>query len=109
MATTQEQKELMEDLCGTIRHQVIGVKNCYVDDYGRYGNFQIVVSKERKRIYINGKKRDFRGIMAGVRKFIKQVPGAHLRSNELYPADKNVMIVDIDFQKYDENSNTFSS
>lgn len=108
MATTQEQIELMNDLCGTVRHQVIGVKNCYVDDYGRFGNFQIVVSKEAKRIFINGKKRDFRGIMASVRSFIKQVPGAHLRSNELYPADKNVMIVDIDFNQYDSSSNTFA-
>ncbi|GEM_PF-2452950 len=109
MVTTQEQKELMEDLCGTIRHQVIGVKNSYVDDYGRFGNFQIVISKEKRGSYINGKKRDFRGIMAAARKHIEQVPGAHLRKNSLYSDDKNVMMVDIDFNNYDENSNSFSS
>lgn len=106
MATTQEQIESIKALCIKIK-QIEGVEDCYIDDYGRFGNFQICICKKRRTIIVDGKKRDFRGILSKAKVLTKQVKGAFWRNNELYVVNKNIMLVDIDFQKYNSESNTF--
>lgn len=106
--TTQEQIEKVEAFCEKVQ-TIEGVTKAYVDDYGRFGNFSVIIVREK---YINGDKGariskiNFRNILPTAKKFTRE---ANLiwRSNELHPTNKYVNMVDIDCQHYDPISNRF--
>jgi hypothetical protein len=97
--TTQEQKDKVQSFVDKVA-EIEGVASAYIDDYGRFGNFSVVIVKE-KRSRIN-----FRHINPRARKLARE-HGLIWRSNELYPTNKNVNMVDIDCQPYSPEANKF--
>ncbi len=137
--TTEKMKENAGKIAREITEQgdKIGVSNCYVDDFGKFGNFQLVcrldvsMGSGTKRAYRPNEKHTFSLIKIAylIKRVIKEheSSGAKLRSHEapqgIYSSnscggmrfkpsfegyERNYVMIDIDFIPYHEESNTFA-
>ena len=129
----------MKEIAGTIARKIteegqqIGVRECYVDDFGRFGNFQLVcklnVDKGHgiRRAYrpIDNRKFSLVKIAWLIKRIIKEhkSDGAILRSHEapqgVYQTsryakaffegyEQNYVMIDVDFIEYHAATNTFA-
>jgi len=135
--TTDKMREVAGTIARLITEQgkAIGVDECYVDDFGRFGNFQLVCGLDvsmgsgTKSGYRPNNSRTFS--LFKIAFLIKRIVGEHkeakLRSHEspqgVYSSnscggmrfkpsfegyDKNYVMIDIDFIPYHAESNTFA-
>lgn len=116
MATTEEQIEAMRSMCGKLEENEL-VEVAGVDDWGRYGNFQILVKPSTHDRHTTSR------IKALVRKSLPK--GAHLRevfgpdpireynrytrTTKITGYSRKYWVIDIDYQAYCTESNTFGS
>jgi len=127
----------MREIAGTIAMEIteqgksIGVDECYVDDFGRYGNFQLICSLDMERNSsrnykaCNRKTFSLLKIVYLFKRVIKQHKGAILRCHEspqgIYKSnaswggkpdfegyERNYIMIDIDFIPYHAESNSFA-
>ena len=120
--TTQEQIDSAKSLCESIQADEI-IKDAYVDDWGKYGNFSLIVIPKKADRYSTKR------ILAIINRCLlhAKVP-AHVRS--IYGPDpvyrthydpdmkrthrkvigysRQYWMVDLDYYTYDEASNRFS-
>ncbi len=133
--TTERQKEIAELIANEITEQgkQYGAADCIVDDFGRFGNFALVCYLDVKRLgkwYRPNKRNVFNltllvnVIKKAIKKYEKE--GANKRSHEcpqgMYSTqrirnwteshfegyEKNYIYIDLDFNSYHAESNTFS-
>jgi len=104
MATTQEQKDKVEAFVAKL-NELPFVEQAYIDDYGRFGNFSVAIVKPKNK-FINGKKVTFRNIVPTARKLAKEA-GLIWRESNLYVPNSNLLMVDIDCQKFFAEINKF--
>lgn len=106
--TPTEHVEAMKSMCETLAGR--GVESAVVDDWGFFSNFQVVV-RMRAGSRLGGAR-----LKALIERSLPD--GAHVRAvtaRRLRPAKRGdvragsnrAWFVDIDFQKYDPQSNTF--
>lgn len=117
MSTTQEQIEGVRALC-RILEAMPEVKRAYPDDWGRYGNFQVLVTPARADRYTTQRMKGWlskairqAGCTAKVRQVFAPDPVVE-RSCEGRPKvrgyRRDYWTVDLDYMKYDPQSNSFS-
>lgn len=114
MTTTQEQIDVMRSMCSTLASKDL-VETAYVDDWGRFGNFQIML---KPRLH---DRHTTQRIRALVKKALP--PGAHLREvfgpdpireynrwtgkNKVVGYSRDFWVIDVDYHEYQQESNTF--
>lgn len=121
MPTTESQIESIRQLALEMERSTL-IRRVIVNDWGRFGNFDVHVYPT------DPQSADNRKVQASVRKYIKEhLPAAHVRQifapdrvrvrywnnkRERFmtkpgPRARDFWAVDIDFQEYDSETNTF--
>lgn len=113
MATTQEQIDSMREMCEAMAKADL-VQDATVDDWGRFGNFQILLTPSNHDRFTTNR------LKALVRKYLPN--GAMLRAifgpDPIYETywpgcrkvkgyERDFWVVDIDYQEYHAATNTF--
>lgn len=114
MATTEDQIEAMRSMCGTLEKNEL-VESASVDDWGRWGNFQILVTPSTHDRHTTSR------IKALVRKSLPK--GAHLRevfgpdpikdynpytrTTKITGYSRKFWVIDIDYQEFFPETNSF--
>lgn len=116
--TTDQQVQDMRALAEAIGNRP-GIQDAWIDDWGRHGNFTLMVRPDRITRHAS------RSIACVVRKQIKAMGiNAHIRevfgfdairkydhvteSLRVVGYERSYCVIDIDYQVYDWESNTFS-
>jgi hypothetical protein len=117
METTTEQIETMKEFAIAIS-KVDGVLEACVNDWGRYGNFDVHYSFNPK-----DKNLKLRKMNNEARKLLKEIaPGAHIRTiftpKRMYDSsygtyyftkyERSYVTIDVDFQYYSVETNSFN-
>ena len=129
--TTDKMKETAGHIARLITEQgkSFGVSECYVDDFGRHGNFSVLCSldvyKQNSRGYFPNNRATFnmQKIVNLIKRVIKEFKGegAIYRSHESPEAiysraygqssfagyERYYISIDLDFIRYDSNTNMF--
>lgn len=115
MATTQDQIDAMREFCGTLEQESL-IKEARVDDWGRDGNFQIIVTPHEhnrttgSRLCALVRRNLPKG--ACMREAFGPDPirewNPYTRKYKTRGYQRSFWVVDIDYQIYDANSNRFS-
>lgn len=126
MNTSKKQVQMIENICIEIETHP-NVSNCQINDYGKYGNFDIFIEpKEMKRTNTNV----FKSLVnKAIQKITKEngdgidIPEIrtyyapyvtkrewcyHTEKSVIKCYDKKYWTFDIDFNQYDKESNSFS-
>ena len=106
-----EMKEFAKKLAES---DIEGLEDCYVDDWGRFSNFQLFVKFDIR------KQRIVRNICRGIRKFAKLHKNFKIRkieapkgmyepySNSFIKYESNRIGIDIDYNNFHPETNSFS-
>lgn len=122
MSTPQAHIDDMKSIAKQIQ-DLDFVQSCYVDDWGRYSNFQLVLFVEPAVFNTTNKGVLTRRIQSRFNALLKGT-GAHLRNvysptaqYRVHPGserrqvcgyDRKYWMIEVDYQHYDSHSNTFS-
>ena len=101
--TTEAQKTKVKALCNKIA-EIEDVHRCYIDDYGKFGNFSVIIVRKDKDHF--KRKASFRKIIPTARKEVRNL-GLIWRSNAVDGRWEDYNLVDIDCQPFDPEANTF--
>lgn len=114
MATTEDQIDAMRSMCSTLEANDL-LDYAYVDDWGRFGNFQIMVKPKKhdrhstRKIASLVKKSLPKGAM--LREIFGPDPireyDSWTRKTVIVGYSRKFWVVDIDYQEYKPESNTF--
>ncbi len=113
--TTSNQIDAVREMCAALE-KLPEVKSAAVDDWGRYGNFQVLVVPEVHDRYTTNR---LKGLIR------QNLPkGAHLRSvfgpdpitektwnnkRRIIGYSRKYWVVDVDYQAYDPATNSFAA
>lgn len=107
MATPQHHRDLIEKMVLLV-WALPSVEQCWINDFGRYSNFDVRVYK--KSVVVDGKLTNgsYRPAIALMKRFCKEHKMIYRGHFIPHPKDYHqCMSVDIDFIPYDTASNTF--
>lgn len=125
MSTPAEHIDTIKALAQQIENEAF-IRRCYVDDWGRDSNFQLVVyvkddvfEHTNKGLLTRKIKKEFNQVLKDSGAHLREVfsPTAQYRrvgcqrfgKKVLEGYDRRYWVVDVDFQQYHSESNTFSS